>query len=158
MSDTETNYIWRAWNISKRLWKDTEIVGNQWTNQDYPNCTIVGSAWKECWEDRLSLRLQWKTISWRWYEKLATTAIIIIIIIMIIIIVIIIIIIIIIIISNSLMSACFFNLVTFYMISFLKIVISVFYTVSLFFLLYAIYPILFPLKTFFMLLNLLSVH
>ena len=61
--------------VTKGLLKgleDLEVGGRVETTQ---TTTLLGTARKlrrvlEIWGDLLSLKLQWKTISWRWYEKL----------------------------------------------------------------------------------------
>ena len=75
MGDGNANCNWCTWKVHKaleRLLEEVEIWGRAKTIQ---TTALLRSArilrWiRETWEDLLSLRLQWKSISKRWCEKL----------------------------------------------------------------------------------------
>ena len=70
-----SSYNWYALNSPKKLERKTGGIGNDRKNQDNPDYSIIeiGQTLRrflETW-GLLSLRLQWKTTSRRWSEKLA---------------------------------------------------------------------------------------
>ena len=66
--DGDTNCNWCTWNGAQRLGKKFGRARNQRKNGNHPDCSIVEISKKE-W--KVSWRLQWKTISKCWCEKLA---------------------------------------------------------------------------------------
>ena len=70
-SNSDTSCNWCTRNGPQTLEKGAGRVGNQRTNQDHPNYSIVKILRRilETWEDLLSLRPQWKNICLCYCEK-----------------------------------------------------------------------------------------
>ena len=69
-SDDYTNCNWCSWYSYQRICKGTEEHGNKKTSENHPNYDIIKDIEKNP-GDLLSLKIQWKTIGWRWCEKLS---------------------------------------------------------------------------------------